>query len=227
MGEKFSIRKIRYYIALILFGVLIVGYYSIFYVRENSKFIFKVDPKSDLKNLNVNLYTYKYSSGSKWYVLVKKETVIKEGHPINSFNYRGLDYHFIEVFLDDQKKEMLNDHVYKKANYEFNYYFSSEGISSNLKVKNSDYAVDNHNFRKYLVLNPSKNLRFAYYDPTTAKFEPKQLNDSSLNELKMMSFEALKNTDKILEKDILKLSQLSMGQRKKLIEIHKTKKFII
>ncbi|WP_227565870.1 hypothetical protein [Acinetobacter bereziniae] len=43
--------------------------------------------------------------------------------------------------------------------------------------------------------------------------------------LESMTFEELLETDKLLNKDILKLKNISMNEKKKLIEVHSLKKF--
>jgi len=67
--------------------------------------------------------------------------------------------------------------------------------------------------------------KFIYYDPNKAKFELTQLEPDTIAILESMTFEELLETDKLLNKDILKLKNISMSQKKKLIEVHSMKKF--
>ena len=52
-----------------------------------------------------------------------------------------------------------------------------------------------------------------------------QLEPDTIATLESKAFEELLETDKLLNKDILKLKNISMNEKKKLIEVHSMKKF--
>lgn len=191
--------------------------------EKKIKYIFRVDNNENLSKLNVNIYLYKYDSGSKWYSLVKKKTVIEHGKVISSIiNDKNVDYHRIELHLANIKKEITTDHIYLNSDYIFYFTFNSTGINTLTKVNGGGHNVENKSFKPYLAINENITHDFIHYN---SSYEPDNIKEPLLNELKAMNFEDLKKTDKILHQDIMKLDQLSLNQKKQLIEIHTLKKF--
>ncbi|MFW2074226.1 hypothetical protein ACG9Y7_12435 [Acinetobacter gerneri] len=74
------------------FFLILGGCTKMFEEEQNLYFNFRVEENTKLPNLNVNLYTYDSESGSKWYGLVKKQTVIKKrtifGTGIKKYKFR-------------------------------------------------------------------------------------------------------------------------------------------
>lgn len=200
-----------------------LGCNNMFESEKKIKYIFKVD--NDQTLLNVNLYLYKYDSGSKWYSIVKKKTVIEGGKVISPINDGDADYHKIEVYLPNIKKEILTDHIYIDSDYIFEFTFNSNGIDTLTKVNGGGHHIENKNFQSYQDINKNITHDFIHYNSIGINYELNNIKESLFDELKAMSFEDLKETDKILSKDIMKLNNLSFDQKKQLIEIHKLKKF--
>ena len=48
-------------------------------IKESTRLNFNVEDQASSENLNINLYTYKNYLNSRWYGLVKKETIINQG----------------------------------------------------------------------------------------------------------------------------------------------------
>lgn len=225
MGMKRA-RLIKNFIFCIVSTVMILssGCNHISESDKKIKYVFKVDQDENLSNLNVNLYLYKYDSGSKWYSLVKKKTVIENGQVISPIIDADADHHSIEVYLPNIRKELTTNHIYTGSDYIFDYTFNSTGINALSKVSGGGHNVENKNFKPYLDIPKNIPHDFMHYNAENTTYEPDNIKESLINELKTMSFEELKTTDKIFDKDLMKLNHLSFEEKQQLIKIHQVKK---
>jgi len=193
-------------------------------MKESTNLHFSVNEKINLNDLNVNLYMYKKNSGSKWYGLLKKETIISNGKLIkSSVSDSDISYYEIYVFTPYSVKMDLTDNIFKDSLMEYFYSFSLDHMDFKInknKILLSDgtlyYTKD---FKNSLVHN------FTFYDSNTENFKLMDLGPDTLSYIDSLTFSELLETDKILTKDILKLKNLSLSQKKQLIEVHKMKKF--
>lgn len=222
--EKRKLWKWSLRICICLF-LTFVGYKIMPFFQENTHFDFAVkNSKEDLDlNVNISIYSSHYS-GSKWYQFVKRKTVVYKGIPIEKFNEKDIDYYINYFYLPSMtKKELVSNK--ENSNYKYYYVFDKIGFSTGEVVSGIYYNFDNHAYIKYIDLKDNHDEKFTYYDPKKAKYELAELSEASLEELNSMSFKELKETDKILTKDIIRLKKLTLGQKKALIEIHNEKKF--
>ena len=195
------------------------------FFQEDTSFEFAIKKGVENPDLNVNIFIYSHYSGSNWYQFVKRKTVVYKGVPIGKFNEKDIHYYIAYFYLPDMKKKKVVSNTEANSNYKYYYIFDNIGFSTGAKVSGMHYNFDNHTYIKYIDLKDNHDEKFTYYDPKKAKYELAELSEASLEELNSMSFKELKETDKILTKDIIRLKKLTLGQKKALIEIHNEKKF--
>ncbi|MDQ9010842.1 hypothetical protein RFI36_14410 [Acinetobacter gerneri] len=210
------------------FFLILGGCTKMFEEEQNLYFNFRVEENTKLPNLNVNLYTYDSESGSKWYGLVKKQTVIKKGQYLEQeLKSINSDWHALYIYNGDSSKFMYDDHIFRGAIYHLTYIFKIDGLLTQSRITRSEHGGDDEFFMKYKELEDAEQKGFNYYNPIDARYEINDIQPDNLNTLKKMTFDELKNVDKILAKDIFKLNQLTLEQKKALAEIHQHKQFKI
>lgn len=192
-------------------------------MKESTHLTFSLENKESLKDLNVNLFTYKKDFNSKWYGLVKKETIVNQGDLIKntSINSNVFYYEFY-VFNTNFNKMYCTENIIKDSVVENGYSFAEDHLKFKV-YKNKELFSDGILYYKKFENSGVK--KFIYYDTNKAKFELTQLEPDTIATLESMAFEELLETDKLLNKDILKLKNISMNEKKKLIEVHSMKKF--
>lgn len=192
-------------------------------MQESTHLNFSIENKESLKDLNVNLFTYRKDFNSKWYCLVKKETIVNQGDLIKktSINSNVFYYEFY-VFNTNFNKMYYTENIIKDNVVENDYSFAEDHLKFKV-YRNKELFSDGILYYKKFENSGVK--KFIYYDPNKAKFELTQLEPDTIATLESMTFEELLETDKLLNKDILKLKNISMSQKKKLIEAHNMKKF--
>lgn len=192
-------------------------------MQESTHLNFSVENKGILKDLNVNLFTYKKDFNSKWYALVKKETIINQGNLIKNTSVdSNVFYYEFYVFNNNFNKIYYTENIIKDSAVENDYSFAEDHLKFKV-YKNKELFSDGILYYKKFENSGVK--KFIYYDPNKAKFELTQLEPDTIATLESMTFEELLETDKLLNKDILKLKNISMNEKKKLIEVHSLKKF--
>ena len=155
--------------------------------------------------------------------MVKKETIVNQGDLIKntSINSNVFYYEFY-VFNTNFTKMYYAENIIKDSVVENGYFFAEDHLKFKV-YKNKELFSDGILYYKKFENSGVK--KFIYYDPNKAKFELTQLEPDTIATLESMTFEELLETDKLLNKDILKLKNISMSQKKKLIEVHSMKKF--
>lgn len=155
--------------------------------------------------------------------MVKKETIVNQGDLIKntSINSNVFYYEFY-VFNTNFTKMYYAENIIKDSVVENGYFFAEDHLKFKF-YKNKELFSDGILYYKKIENSGVK--KFIYYDPNKAKFELTQLEPDTIAILESMTFEELLETDKLLNKDILKLKNISMSQKKKLIEVHSMKKF--
>lgn len=155
--------------------------------------------------------------------MVKKETIVNQGDLIKktSINSNVFYYEFY-VFNTNFTKMYYAENIIKDSVVENGYFFAEDHLKFKV-YKNKELFSDGILYYKKFENSGVK--KFIYYDPNKAKFELTQLEPDTIAILESMTFEELLETDKLLNKDILKLKNISMSQKKKLIEVHSMKKF--
>lgn len=193
-------------------------------MKESIHLSFSLNNDVNLDDLSVNLYLYKRNSGSKWYGLVKKETILDHGKLIKSQdNYSDISYYEIYIFTPNAVKVGLTDNIFKNNLMDYHYSFSKNFMNFKIHKNNELFNTGVISYQK--DLKESKISKFIFYDAKKEKFELTHLGPDTLDYLDSMTFKELMETDKILSKDILKLKKISFAQKKQLIEIHNMKKF--
>lgn len=192
-------------------------------IKESTRLNFNVEDQASSENLNINLYTYKNYLNSRWYGLVKKETIVNQGKLVkNSSLNSNIFYYEFYIFTPEFNKIQHTENIFKDINVENDYVFAKDHLSFKV-YKNKELFSDGILYYKNFENSGVK--KFTYYDPNKAKFELTQLEPETIATLESMTFEELLETDKLLNKDILKLKNISMNEKKKLIEVHSLKKF--
>lgn len=195
-------------------------------MKASTNLYFSMKDNVNLDDLSVNLYLYKRDSGSKWYGLVKKETIIDHGKLIKSkVSYSNVSYYEIQIFTQSFVKVDLTDNIFKDSFMEYYYSFSKDFMD--FKVDNNQDSLSKGTLFYRKDLKDSMISKFTFYDANKEKFELTNLGPETLGYLDSMTFKELMETDKLLSKDILKLKKISLIQKKQLIEIHNLKKFEI
>lgn len=190
--------------------------------QESNQLFFNIESTQDLADLNVNLYLYKNNFNSKWYDLVKKETIIQKGKLLKkSAIDSNIFYYDLYIYNSNFKKVHTTENIIKNSIVDHYYSFSAEYFKFNILKNKEIFSSGTLNYKSFKESSINK---FIYYDPNAARFELTELSEDSLNILNSMTFEELLGTDKLLNKDIMKLRNLSLTQKKKLIEIHNLKK---
>lgn len=193
--------------------------------QESNQLFFNIESTQDLADLNVNLYLYKNTFNSKWYDLVKKETIIQKGKLLKkSAIDSNIFYYDLYIYTSNLKKVHTTENIIKNSIVDHYYSFSAENFKFNILKNKEIFSSGTLNYKSFKESSINK---FIYYDPNAARFELTELSEDSLNILNSMTFEELLGTDKLLNKDIMKLRNLSLTQKKKLIEIHNLKKIEI
>ena len=195
-------------------------------MKESTNLNFSLNNGIIINNLDVNIYIYKKKSGSKWYGLLKKLTIVHNGKLlIKNINISDVSYYEIYVFTPNFVKVDSTDNIFKDNLMDFYYSFSTDHIDFEINKDNKLLSKGKLYYEKDFK-NSSVN-KFIFYDSNNQKFDLTELGPDTLNYLDSMTFEELIETDKLLSKDILKLKKLSFAQKKQLIEAHKIKKFDI
>lgn len=190
--------------------------------QESNQLFFNIESTQNLADLNVNLYLYKNNFNSKWYDLVKKETIIQKGKLLKkSAIDSNIFYYDLYIYNSNFKKVHTTENIIKNSIVDHYYSFSAEYFKFNILKNKEIFSSGTLNYKSFKESSINK---FIYYDPNAARFELTELSEDSLNILNSMTFEELLGTDKLLNKDIMKLRNLSLTQKKKLIEIHNLKK---
>ena len=194
------------------------------HMNKSTNLSFSIENNTNWNELSVNIYLYKANSGSRWYGLVKKETIIDHGKLVKSkVNYSDISHYEIFVFTNNFSKVDLTDNIFKDDFMEYYYSFSKDFM--NFEINKNNNLLSNGTLYYGKDLKDSMVNKFIFYDANKEKFELTSLGPETLNYLDTMTFEELVETDKLLSKDILKLKKLSFTQKKQLIEAHKIKKF--
>lgn len=212
--------------------VLIISIIFIFFLgfsqtmKDPTILYFSIKDKINLDNLSVNIYLYKRNSGSKWYGLIKKETIINHGQLIKSTaSYSDISYYEIQVFTKDFIKVDFTDNIFKDSLMEYHYSFSKVKMDFKINKNKESFSSGSLYYKK--DFKDSTIQKFTFYDASKEKFELTDLGPDTLAYLDSMTFKELLETDKLLNKDILKLKKLSFSQKKQLIEAHSSKNFEI
>ena len=194
------------------------------HMDKSTNLSFSIENDIKLNDLSVNIYLYKENSGSRWYGLAKKETIIDHGKLVkNKVNYSDISHYEIFVFTNNFSKVDLTDNIFKDDFMEYSYSFSNDFMT--FKINKNKNLLSSGTLYYAKDLKDSMVNKFIFYDTNNEKFELTELGPETLNYLDSMSFEELLETDKLLSKDILKLKKLSLVQKKQLIEANKIKKF--
>ncbi|WP_327857972.1 hypothetical protein [Acinetobacter guillouiae] len=155
--------------------------------------------------------------------MVKKETIVNQGDLIKNTSINSnVFYCEFYVFNTNFNKMYYAENIIKDSVVENGYFFAEDHLKFKV-YKNKELFSDGILYYKKFENSGVK--KFIYYDPNKAKFELTQLEPDTIAILESMTFEELLETDKLLNKDILKLKNMSMSQKKKLIEVHSMKKF--
>ena len=169
------------------------------------------------------MVSFKKKFNSKWYDLVKKETIIQKGKLLkNSTTDSNIFYYNLYIYTSNFKKVHSTENIIKNSIVDHHYSFSAEDLKFKI-LKNEEIFSSGTLY--YKNLKDSAVNKFIYYPPNVARFELTELSEDTFNILNSMTFEEILETDKLLNKDIMKLRNLSLNQKKKLIEIHNLKKF--
>lgn len=111
-------------------------------MQESTHLNFSIENKESLKDLNVNLFTYRKDFNSKWYGLVKKETIVNQGDLIKktSINSNVFYYEFY-VFNTNFNKMYYTENIIKDSVVENNYSFAEDHLKFKV-YKNKELFSD-------------------------------------------------------------------------------------
>lgn len=138
-------------------------------MQESTHLNFNIENKESLKDLNVNLFTYKKYFNSKWYGLVKKETIVNQGNLIKNTSINSnVFYCEFYVFNTNFNKMYYAENIIKDSVVENGYFFAEDHLKFKV-YKNKELFSDGILYYKKFENSGVK--KFIYYDPNKAKFE--------------------------------------------------------
>lgn len=212
---------------------MFIGHKIMNEMQETNEIQLNFKSDESLKGLRVNLVVYKNDMPSTSYGYKKTITVIDQGKVLANFKERYIlryELEAVDTMNNHYFDNAFEDNVYARlADYEEKYYFKRDQVNYKSIVKNGFLNINNdtaEGYMKYSDLNNmTKNATLAFYDPRTTKYEITDMSKDQLEWLQRKTFDQLINEEKILEKDIHKLNQLTTKEKFELIKAHSVKKF--
>ena len=193
---------------------------------------FNVSNEPELNDLRANITVDFDRRPSTWYFYRKEITVIDKGKVlVDEFNDKFLftNYKLEAVsksndyaFLD----ELLDNTMARVGDFTIKFNFKKDAVYIKSDVQNQiDFDLKTFNEIKMSYHKNIENKELQYFDPNKANYKITELSLEALDTLLNLNFQDLSRTDKIKEQDILKLTQLTVKERRELIKIHRLKEF--